>query len=149
LPWPTWSRSPVNPHRVSNTTVVTALEHGAALDCTVPADEFLATQKIGAGSRLGTVDALLSGTDEYGSSHCEPLQAFVHDDTLGRMEMELNSNRYRTHEFGDSIFVEKASNPAANFSSRFAAEAESGFFRQSPGGITVAPACWAARNVPR
>ena len=78
------------------TTVVRALEHAAALDCTVAAGEYLATQKIGAGSRLRIVDAMLSGTHEYGSSHYELLRAFVHDDTLARMDEELDAHGYRT-----------------------------------------------------
>jgi S-adenosylmethionine:tRNA ribosyltransferase-isomerase len=116
------------------TTVVRALEHAAALDCTVPAGEYLATQKIGAGSRLRIVDALLSGTHASGSSHYELLRAFVRDDTLARMDKELDSHGYWTHEFGDSIFVERASNLAQNLCSRLDAEAASGCIRSAQCG---------------
>ena len=70
----------------------------------------LATQRLGATSRLRIVDAILSGTHERGSSHYELLRAFVDDETLGRIDQELNAHHYRTHEFGDSVFLEKADN---------------------------------------
>lgn len=89
------------------TTVVRALEHAASLDGAVPAGERLATQTIGAGSRLRAVDAMVSGAHEKGSSHHELLRAFVDDATLKRVDHELEGRRYRTHEFGDSILVER------------------------------------------
>ena len=70
----------------------------------------LATQRLGATSRLRIVDAILSGTHERGSSHYELLGAFVEDETLGRIEQKLNAHHYRTYEFGDSVFLEKADN---------------------------------------
>jgi S-adenosylmethionine:tRNA ribosyltransferase-isomerase len=90
------------------TTVVRALEHAAAFGGIVPAGEGLATQRISASSRLRVVDAILSGTHERGTSHYELLRAFVDDETLGRIDQELNAAGYRTHEFGDSVFVERA-----------------------------------------
>jgi len=99
------------------TTVVRALEHTAAMfDGVVPFGERLATQRLGASSRLRVVDAILSGTHERGTSHYELLRAFVDDETLGRIDQELNARDYRTHEFGDSVFLERATNrtrPAA------------------------------------
>jgi S-adenosylmethionine:tRNA ribosyltransferase-isomerase len=74
----------------------------------VPAGERLATQRIGAFSRPCVVDAVLSGAHERGTSHYELMRAFVDDETLGRMDRELNANDYSTHEFGDSIFLERA-----------------------------------------
>ena len=53
------------------------------------------------------VDALLSGTHERGSSHHELLRAFADDETIDRMDQELNARGYLTHEFGDSVFVER------------------------------------------
>ncbi len=67
----------------------------------------MATQRLGASGRLHIVDAILSGTHERGSSHYELLRAFVDDETLGRMENELNARDYSTHEFGDSVFLAK------------------------------------------
>jgi S-adenosylmethionine:tRNA ribosyltransferase-isomerase len=93
------------------TTVVRALEHSAAMyDGLVPAGERLATQRIGASSTLRIVDAILSGTHERGTSHYELLRAFVDDETLGRIDRELNAHDYRTHEFGDSVFLERSGN---------------------------------------
>ena len=93
------------------TTVVRALEHTAAIfDGFVSPGERLATQRLGASSRLRIVDAILSGTHERGSSHYELLRAFVDDETLCRIDQELNAHHYRTHEFGDSVFLEKAEN---------------------------------------
>jgi S-adenosylmethionine:tRNA ribosyltransferase-isomerase len=90
------------------TTVVRALEHAAAaFDGAVLSGERLATQRLGASSRLHIVDAILSGTHERGSSHYELLRAFVDDETLGRLEKELNARDYSTHEFGDSVFLAK------------------------------------------
>jgi S-adenosylmethionine:tRNA ribosyltransferase-isomerase len=91
------------------TTVVRALEHSAEMfDGVVPSGERLATQKLGASSRLRIVDTLLTGTHERGTSHYELLRAFVDNETLGRIDEALNAHDYRTHEFGDSVFLERA-----------------------------------------
>jgi S-adenosylmethionine:tRNA ribosyltransferase-isomerase len=90
------------------TTVVRALEHAAAVDGSVRAGEGLATQKVGAATRLRVVDAIVSGTHERGTSHYELLRAFADDAMLSRMDEELDAHAYRTHEFGDSIFLERA-----------------------------------------
>ena len=89
------------------TSVVRALEGAAANGGgrIVPGDG-IATNRLGAGSRLRVVRALLSGTHEPGTSHYELLRAFTSDVTLRRMDAELNRLNYRTHEFGDSIFIE-------------------------------------------
>jgi S-adenosylmethionine:tRNA ribosyltransferase-isomerase len=89
------------------TTVVRALEQAAAWGGRVRAGAGLATQRIGAGTRLRVVDALLSGTHEPGSSHHELLRAFTDDTTLGRVDDELGTHDYRTHEFGDSVLLER------------------------------------------
>jgi S-adenosylmethionine:tRNA ribosyltransferase-isomerase len=62
---------------------------------------------------LRIVDALFSGTHAKGTSHYELLGAFVSAKTLAHMEQQLDSHGYRTHEFGDSILVEKAAIRAA------------------------------------
>jgi len=89
------------------TTVVRALEH-AGRSGVVIAGDGLATGRIDATSRLRVVDAILSGTHEPGTSHYEMLRAFVDDSTLGGATTELEGAGYRTHEFGDSVFVERA-----------------------------------------
>ena len=89
------------------TTVVRALEHAAQDGGSVRAGIGLATQRIGSASRLRVVDAILSGTHEPGTSHYHLLRAFVDEETLRHMDEELNARGYRTHEFGDSVFVER------------------------------------------
>jgi S-adenosylmethionine:tRNA ribosyltransferase-isomerase len=89
------------------TSVVRALEHAATGDGRVRAGEGLATGRIGAGVRLRVVDAILSGTHEPGTSHYELLRAFLDDATLRRTSAELDARGYRTHEFGDSVLIER------------------------------------------
>jgi S-adenosylmethionine:tRNA ribosyltransferase-isomerase len=89
------------------TTVVRALEHAAEEDGGVRAGEGLATQRIGPATRLRVVDVLLSGTHEPGTSHHELLRAFTDDATLARASAELSRHDYRTHEFGDSVLMER------------------------------------------
>lgn len=89
------------------TTVVRALEHAAQNDGRVRAGEGLATGRIGAASRLRVVDAVFSGTHEPGTSHYELLRAFTDDATLVLVNELLESHDYRTHEFGDSVFIER------------------------------------------
>ena len=67
----------------------------------------LANNRLGPTTRLRVVDALISGTHEPGSSHHELLRAFVTDETLARIDAALDAAAYRTHEFGDSVLVEK------------------------------------------
>jgi S-adenosylmethionine:tRNA ribosyltransferase-isomerase len=90
------------------TTVVRALEDSAALGGFVRSGAGVATRRIGPTSRLRVVDALLSGAHEPGTSHHELLRAFLDDEAIARMDREVNSHDYRTHEFGDSVFVEKS-----------------------------------------
>jgi S-adenosylmethionine:tRNA ribosyltransferase-isomerase len=89
------------------TTVVRAIEHAATRDGEVRAGAGLATQRIGAATRLCVVDAILSGTHEPGTSHYELLRVFTDDATLRRANDELNAHDYRTHEFGDSVLIER------------------------------------------
>ena len=95
------------------TTVVRALEHAAAAGGAVASGLGVATQRIGGATRLRVVDAVLSGTHEKGTSHYDLLRAFASAKTLAGMEQQLESYGYRTHEFGDSILVEKAAVSAA------------------------------------
>ena len=89
------------------TTVVRALEHAAGEDGVVRSGPGVATQRIDATSTLSVVDAILTGTREPGTSHYELLRAFADAGTLGRADEELLAHDYRTHEFGDSILIEK------------------------------------------
>jgi S-adenosylmethionine:tRNA ribosyltransferase-isomerase len=89
------------------TTVVRALEHAASQDGHVHAGDGLATQRIGPASQLRMVDAIFTGVHERGASHHQLLQAFTDDETLRRAEKELDVMSYRTHEFGDSVLIER------------------------------------------
>lgn len=94
------------------TTVTRALEH-ATRDGGVPrAGEGLATQRIGPGTALRVVDALISGVHEPGDSHYDLLRAFADDGVLQRMSAALEAGGFRTHEFGDSVLVERRSTEA-------------------------------------
>jgi S-adenosylmethionine:tRNA ribosyltransferase-isomerase len=88
------------------TTVVRALEHAASVHGGVLTGAGVATQRIGAHTRLRVVDALVSGTHEMGTSHYELLRAFLSDEALSRLTSELEMQNYLKHEFGDSIFIE-------------------------------------------
>lgn len=90
------------------TTVVRALEHASDADGTLRAGDRIATQRIGPASRLRVVDAILSGTHEVGTSHYELLRAFIDEETLRRATAELDARGYLTHEFGDSVLIERA-----------------------------------------
>ncbi|HEY1326502.1 MAG TPA: S-adenosylmethionine:tRNA ribosyltransferase-isomerase [Casimicrobiaceae bacterium] len=95
------------------TTVVRALEHAAACDGIVSAGHGVADQRIGASTRLRIVDMLLTGTHEPGSSHYDVLRAFTGDETLARATLQLADSGYRTHEFGDSMLVERTPRASA------------------------------------
>ena len=89
------------------TSVVRALEDAATQGGgLVQAGQGLARERLGPTSRLRVVDAILSGTHEPGTSHYELLRAFIDDATLLRTTAELEAGAYRTHEFGDSVFIE-------------------------------------------
>lgn len=103
------------------TTVTRALEHAASRG-PLAAGPGLADQRIGADSRLRVVDALVSGTHEPGESHYELLRAFADEAVLERVSAELEAHDYRTHEFGDSLLVERSTGTGA------ALEASSGLF---------------------
>jgi S-adenosylmethionine:tRNA ribosyltransferase-isomerase len=90
------------------TTVVRALEHATIMGA-IRVGEGLATGRIGRGTRLRAVGAILSGTHEPRTSHYELLRAFADDRILERASHELDLQGYRTHEFGDSVMLETPS----------------------------------------
>ena len=92
------------------TTVVRALEHSVSIHGLLMETTGVATNKIGPTTELRIVDAILSGTHEPGTSHHKLLSAFVDQQTLAKMDGILQHHAYRTHEFGDSVFVEKSRN---------------------------------------
>jgi S-adenosylmethionine:tRNA ribosyltransferase-isomerase len=90
------------------TTVVRSLEHAACEDGFVTPGFGVANQRIGADTVLRVVDAIVSGTHEPGSSHHELLRAFASDVSLTHAQDELERCHYTTHEFGDSVLIERA-----------------------------------------
>jgi len=92
------------------TTVVRALEHAVSIHGSLRETTGVATNKIGPATELRIVDAIRSGTHEPGTSHHQLLSAFVDQQTLAKMDQILQQHAYRTHEFGDSVFVEKSKN---------------------------------------
>jgi S-adenosylmethionine:tRNA ribosyltransferase-isomerase len=89
------------------TTVLRALEAAGATNGVVLAGNGVATRRIGAGTKLRIVDALLTGAHEPGTSHHALLGAFIDETMLRLVDAELAANHYRTHEFGDSVLIER------------------------------------------
>jgi len=90
------------------TTVVRALEDTAWANGNIVAGPGLARLKLGPETRLRVIDAILSGTHENGTSHHELLRAFVPHTLLRQIDERLETCGYRTHEFGDSVLIERA-----------------------------------------
>ena len=90
------------------TTVVRALEHAARADGSVRPGAGTATKRIGPATSLRCVDVIVSGTHEPGTSHYDLLGAFQDGDVLRRMEHDADAYGYRTHEFGDSVFIARS-----------------------------------------
>jgi S-adenosylmethionine:tRNA ribosyltransferase-isomerase len=90
------------------TSVVRALEAAATPTGPVRAGAGVAAMRIAPGTQLRVVDAVLSGTHEPGTSHYALLGAFVSATTLRDADRALEAHGYRTHEFGDSVLVERA-----------------------------------------
>src|SRR5215472_7157294 len=99
------------------TTVVRALEHAAAGGA-LCAGEGVATNRIGRDTPLRVADAIPSGVHEVGTSHFELLRAFAPDDIVQAADHALNLLRYRTHEFGDLVFLERFRPPLTELPSR-------------------------------
>jgi S-adenosylmethionine:tRNA ribosyltransferase-isomerase len=91
------------------TTVVRALESALRADGTVRPGGGMATQRIGSLTPLRCVDAIVSGTHEPGTSHFELLGAFQDDAVVRQMTGEMDARGYRTHEYGDSVWLERRS----------------------------------------
>jgi S-adenosylmethionine:tRNA ribosyltransferase-isomerase len=91
------------------TTVVRALEDAAAREGgEVLRGAAVATLRVGPGTALRIVDALVTGVHERGTSHYELLRAFQADAVLLRVLEEAEAHGYRTHEFGDSVLISAA-----------------------------------------
>ena len=90
------------------TTVVRALEHAGGRG-----GDGVAKQRIDAYTWLRVVDVILSGTHEPQESHYQLLRAFQHEATLALAGSALDAGGYRTHEFGDSVLIERREPRAA------------------------------------
>jgi S-adenosylmethionine:tRNA ribosyltransferase-isomerase len=90
------------------TTVVRALEHSARNTGHVVAGHGVATGRIGPGTQLHVVDAIVSGVHEPGTSHHSLLRAFQDDAAIGRIWDEAETSGYLTHEFGDAVLIMRA-----------------------------------------
>jgi len=90
------------------TTVTRALEHAGrhGLGSLRPGPG-LADQRLGPGTVLHVVDAVISGVHEPGESHYELLRCFASDEALRHMTEACERHGYRSHEFGDSVLVER------------------------------------------
>jgi S-adenosylmethionine:tRNA ribosyltransferase-isomerase len=89
------------------TTVVRALEHAALPVGQVRAGHGVATQRIDGTTTLHVVDAILTGVHEPGTSHYQLLGAFLDKTALSSVQETLEAQGFRTHEFGDSVFIER------------------------------------------
>ena len=123
------------------TTVVRALEHAAARDGVVRAGENVANQRVGPSSRVCIVDAILSGTHEPDSSHYQLLRAFVDDAVLGRASAALEASGFRTHEFGDSVLIEKGDWAANDEASAGGSSRRNGVVGHGQGKACGEPPC--------
>lgn len=88
------------------TSVVRALEH-AGRDGGLRAGKGIATNRLGPGTALKLVDAIVSGVHAAGESHYELLRAFVSDARLQKMTELLEASGFRNHEFGDFVLIER------------------------------------------
>jgi len=89
------------------TTVVRALESAATPHGRVYAGSGVAVGRILPQSPIRVVDAVLSGVHEPSDSHFELLRAFRNDTDLDEITAALQAYRYRAHEFGDSVLMER------------------------------------------
>jgi S-adenosylmethionine:tRNA ribosyltransferase-isomerase len=89
------------------TTVVRALEDAAMGGQRVRSGSGVATRRIGPETALAVVDALITGVHEPGESHFELLRAFASDGVLSRALAAVEAAGYRSHEFGDSMLIER------------------------------------------
>jgi hypothetical protein len=87
--------------------VVRALESAEGTDGNVRAGQGVAVGRIGRETRLRVVDAILTGVHQAGESHFELLKAFADDAALSDISEHALVRGYRTHEFGDSMLIER------------------------------------------
>ncbi|MER8519693.1 S-adenosylmethionine:tRNA ribosyltransferase-isomerase [Mesorhizobium sp. M0644] len=89
------------------TSVVRALEAAANSDGGVRAGKGIATGRMARGTPLRVVDAIFTGVHQPGESHFELLRAFADDALLAKASTAFAAYRYRAHEFGDSMLLNR------------------------------------------
>jgi S-adenosylmethionine:tRNA ribosyltransferase-isomerase len=89
------------------TSVARALEAATTDGRGLRAGRGVASGRIGRGTNLRVVDAILTGVHEPGESHFEFLRAFADDSRIDRVRSEAAERSYRAHEFGDSWLIER------------------------------------------
>jgi S-adenosylmethionine:tRNA ribosyltransferase-isomerase len=89
------------------TTVVRALESAVNGDGSLRAGSGIARGRISGETRLRIVDGILTGVHAPGESHFELLRAFASETILLSLSAALELRGYRTHEFGDSVLIER------------------------------------------
>jgi S-adenosylmethionine:tRNA ribosyltransferase-isomerase len=89
------------------TTVVRALEFAAIAEGSVRSGNGVAHGRITGETKLRIVDKVLTGVHAPGESHFELLRAFSDDSALRAVSAALAQYGYRTHEFGDSVLIER------------------------------------------
>ena len=80
-------------------------------DGAVRAGAGIATNRLGEGSVLRVVGAILTGIHPPGDSHYALLHAFAGGTVLRDMTAAIKAQGYCDHEFGDSVFVERQGTP--------------------------------------
>ena len=89
------------------TTVVRALESAADPWGLVHPGSGIASGRIGPQNLLKIVDAVLPGMHQPGESHFELLRAFAKGTFLEHVSHVAEESGYRSHEFGDSMLIER------------------------------------------
>jgi len=89
------------------TTVVRALEHAAGGGRSIAPGGGVATGRITPATPLHVVDAIVSGVHAPATSHYQLLGAFASGETLEQVDAMMEAGGYRTHEFGDSVLIER------------------------------------------
>ena len=89
------------------TTVVRALESAANADGSVGAGNGVASGRIGRQTLIHVADTILTGVHQPGESHFELLEAFANDAVLAKISEAFSKHSYRSHEFGNSLLIER------------------------------------------
>ena len=103
-------------NRIVRVPLVRALEAAGARNGIVRAGNYVATGRIR--RREETPDRRCNHHrhTSAGTSHHALLGAFFGETPLRRLDAELATNHYRTHEFGDSLLIERGDGSISGWS---------------------------------